>query len=347
MCEKFSGRGEQVSQAERKTSKPRENSPCQSLRKVVASGLRVEVRLAKMEKQFAQEQGLPRCTTSNTTRIDPVGGGGLTGRSGSARIGRIALLAGLPHWVQASRTPDCAASGKGKELEEKRKPPLEIGPLKAWFASELGDPGGEEGPRFPIKPGHWTATVQSMKANYKDFVGQFSAEMVDDTRQPVALAHTHFGLRVTRSVTLARESIATSVESLFVPLQYRRTPLDARLVDRDSGTEVFEFRPKLEFIPAYQYNIVVLAKEPAQYAFLKTTNTIRAPWEEEFDESSQVHYQVTLAKAGIGDSAARESRSLGRAWPTCFGTKLIRRDFRRSINSTRCSIGCIGGAGSL
>ncbi len=185
-----------------------------------------------------------------------------------------------------------------KEAEKQRKPPLEIGLLRPRFGEESVDPAADEGPTLALKPGHWTAIYQPMQANFNDFIGSFAAELVDDNRQPVALAHTRFGLRVTRDVTLVKGKEREIEGELFLPQQTKATRLRAQLVDRGSGVEVFLYQPKLERIPAYQYNIVVLAKEPERYAFLKVTNTVRAPWEEEFAESSRVHYQVTLAKVG-------------------------------------------------
>lgn len=185
-----------------------------------------------------------------------------------------------------------------KKEQEKPKPPFEIGPVIPRFGDPTDDAGGDEGPRLVIKPGHWTATTQSMQANFKDFLGEFSAEGLDDSRQAVALPHTEFGLRITRSVTLPKgEEREVDVE-LFVPQQTTSTRVETKIMDRDTGGSVFEIAPKLVLQPAYQYQFLVLAAEPAKYAFLKVTNTVRAPWEEEFEESSQAHYLVTLAKAG-------------------------------------------------
>jgi hypothetical protein len=213
----------------------------------------------------------------------------------------LALLAVSSPVVAQEETPASdakqAEADEKDEEKEKPKPPFEIGQVIPRFGDPTEDAGGDEGPRLVIKPGHWTSTTQSMQANFKDFLGEFSAEGLDDSRQPVALPHTEFGLRITRSVTLPKgEGREVDVE-LFVPQQTTGTRLKTTVVDRDTGGSVFELAPKLELQPAYQYHFLVLATEPAKYAFLKVTNTVRAPWEEEFEESSQAHYLVTLAKA--------------------------------------------------
>ncbi|MDZ4657190.1 MAG: hypothetical protein SH868_06375 [Bythopirellula sp.] len=201
--------------------------------------------------------------------------------------------------ADASTDKQSAAEKTEQQKEaEQRKPPLEIGPLRPRFGEESVDAVADEGPTLALKPGHWTATYQPMQANFNDFIGRFAAELVDDNRQAVALEHSRFGLRVSRDVTLVKGKEREIEGELFLPQRTEATRLRAQLVDRDSGADVFLYQPKLERIPAYQYNIVVLAKEPERYAFLKVTNTVRAPWEKEFAESSRVHYQVTLAKVG-------------------------------------------------
>lgn len=196
----------------------------------------------------------------------------------------------------ASSAPD-KPDAKDKE-QEKPKPPFEIGPVIPRFGDPTEDVGRDEGPHLVLKPGHWTSVTQSMQANFKDFLGELSAEQLDDSKQQVALPHTDFGLRISRSVTLPQGEQREIDVELYVPQQTTGTRLATKVVDRDSGGSVFELTPKLTFQPAYQYHFLVLATEPAKYAFLKVTNTVRAPWEEEFEESSQAHYLVTLAKAG-------------------------------------------------
>jgi hypothetical protein len=219
---------------------------------------------------------------------------------------RRVLAFGLAWVLLAASTPVVAqedaanSTDKQAEAQEKKKPkpPLEIGRVIARFGDPTNESHGDEGPQLVLKPGHWTSATQSMQSNFKDLLGEFSADVLDDSRQPVALPHTEFGLQVSRSVTLPKGEEREIDVELFVPQQTTGTRLAAKLIDRGSGGTVFEFAPKLASQPAYQYHLLVLATEPAKYAFLKVTNTVRAPWEEEFEESSQAHYLVTLAKAG-------------------------------------------------
>lgn len=192
---------------------------------------------------------------------------------------------------------EAAAEESGTQQEEARKrPPLEIGPLQPLLGQDV-DELAEEGPVLAVKPGHWSLIVGQMKANYQDFVGQIDAQVVSQDHRPVALEHTRFGLETTRPVVLAKGKPKRVESDLFAPPQANARFLDWRLISKDTGGEVYSTSPKLIHMPAYEYLLVVLAKEPDQYAFLKATNTVRAPYEEEFAESSQPHYRVALVKS--------------------------------------------------
>ncbi|NOY30549.1 MAG: hypothetical protein GXP28_10355 [Planctomycetes bacterium] len=189
-----------------------------------------------------------------------------------------------------------------KALDKKeKKPPLEIGPL----LSQLGqtEPLGQEdssedlerGPRLLVKPGHWTPTVQRMKANYEDFVGRTTVGLYDEPNQPSVLRHTRYTYEATRPVVLAKGRAKRVTGEIFVPEHTTGKRIQATLINRESGSRIGSRSLSLLKMPSYQYFIVVLAKESSQYSFLKVTDTVRAPWEEEFEEVSSPYYRVVLA----------------------------------------------------
>ena len=186
--------------------------------------------------------------------------------------------------------------------QKKKKPPLEIGPLLPLLGQNLSeefsaDESADLQPGILVKPGHWTPTVQRMQSNYDDFVGRASTMLVDARKQPTALRHTHFTFRSTRPVVLAKGREKMVEGQLFVPEDGGGAYVRSRLINRDTLTEVPQVDPRLVKMPSYQYYLVVLAKEASRYGFLKVTDSVRAEWEEEFDESSQSHYRVVLANA--------------------------------------------------
>ncbi len=182
--------------------------------------------------------------------------------------------------------------------EKKKKKDLDIGPLLPLFGHDLSeDESADLNPGILVKPGHWTPTVQKMQANYDDFVGHASTALVDDHKQLAALRHTRFTYQSTRPVVLAKGREKMVEGQLYVPEDAASSHIRSRLVNRDSGAEVLQVDPRLVKMPSYQYLLVVLAKEVSRYGFLKVTDTVRAEWEEEDDESSQFHYRVVLVDA--------------------------------------------------
>ena len=201
------------------------------------------------------------------------------------------------------QTKEQAERASRKLAEERKKEePLEIGPLLPQLGqAHLENDAEAQLPKILVKPGHWTPTVQQMRANLGDFVGTASTTLVDEQQQPVPVEGTQFIFQSMRSVVLAKGREKVIEGKLFVPEQDAATHVRSRLTSRDSGGVVHLADPQLARMPSYQYFIVVLAKEASRYAFLKVTDSIRAEWEEEFEEPSQAHYRVVLAdpKEGI------------------------------------------------
>ncbi|NOZ38960.1 MAG: hypothetical protein GXP24_01880 [Planctomycetes bacterium] len=211
----------------------------------------------------------------------------------------------------SKQTPQTQAEKEEAEKEKKnlaakkKRDDREIKPLLPLLgqepspennASEL--PTGNAGHKLLVKPGHWTTTVQEMKSNYEDFVGDSSAMLLDSKRQPVTLDHTNFTFQSKRPVALAKGRKKRVEGELYIPEQSTGVQLRATLRNRHSGgLEKNVPQPMLQKMPSYQYFIVVLSKEISQYGFLKVTDAVRMPWEEEFDAVSQPHYRVVLADA--------------------------------------------------
>ena len=200
-----------------------------------------------------------------------------------------------------------------KKVAKKKKDDREIKPLLPLLGQEpppqtddlpeaIGPTDGPTAnvrPRLLVKPGHWTTTVQEMKSNYEDFVGVSSTTLVDIKQQARALEHTNFTFRSSRPVALAKGRTKRVEGHLYIPEQNKVARVQASLVNRNTGRREPKVpQPLLTKMPSYQYFVVVLSKEISRYAFLKVTDAVRMPWEEESDATSQPHYRVVLADAG-------------------------------------------------
>lgn len=203
--------------------------------------------------------------------------------------------------ADADKNAEAAETKKKEEL-----PPVVFTPTRTLLSpvpQEVKDAKTfSKVPQTPlvVKPGHWTATVQNMKANYEDFVGQITSTIVDENNNPVRLAPTNFSLESTRPVALAKGLPKRIQSEVFVPLESKNKSLQTILRNTETGSWVEPQSLQIQSMPSYQYNFVVYAKEASRYGYLKVTDSITAPWEEEFDESPEAYYRVTLLEPGSG-----------------------------------------------
>ncbi|MCA9233889.1 MAG: hypothetical protein KDA44_00360 [Planctomycetales bacterium] len=193
----------------------------------------------------------------------------------------------------ASKDED--AKEKDDEDEEKKKiPDFEITPLTPLLSESIVETEGGQSLAL-AKPGHWTATSQRMKANADDLEARTILEVLDSKGEPQPLPHTPYDLVSSRPAVLAKGQEKRIEAGLLIPDQSGRFQVEARL-ERASGSAVREAPPPASWraMPSYQYFLVVLAAEPAQYTFLKVTNSVRAPWESSSGRYA-LHYRVVLA----------------------------------------------------
>lgn len=188
--------------------------------------------------------------------------------------------------------------------EKKKKPPLEVGPLLPMIGEDLltideaefaEDTEEKSLPAVLAKPGHWTATVQQMVANYEDYVGQSTNQVLDENGNPVPLQYSRFRFECSRPVVLAKGRPKRIESELYVPETTEAERVRSAFWNRKAGRQEYRADPKLQLMPSYQYYIVVLAAEQSRYGFLKVTDTVRAEWEEELEQNTLSHYRVVLA----------------------------------------------------
>ncbi len=185
-----------------------------------------------------------------------------------------------------------------KKLEEEKKiKPFVIDRLTPLLSERLI--ATDEGVSLRLaKPGHWTSTVQQMKANLDNFEGRITSAVLDTKGRPIALPHTPYQMTSSRPAVLAKGRTKRVENELLVPTDVKRLQVRSQLINRISGRE--EVPPSEELwtlMPSHQYFMMVLAREPARYAFLKVTDSIRGPYEDS-NGAAPPHYRVVLADGG-------------------------------------------------
>jgi hypothetical protein len=175
-----------------------------------------------------------------------------------------------------------------RNKEEKQKPDFDIQRV-------LPQPGDRDNLLLAVKPGHWVAATQEMKTNHFDFSGELEAAVVDKEGRPINLAGTPFRLTTTRPASLPKGQTKFMELVVFVPHASTTTRISSVLRGKGGGGEI----PSAEFfsaMPPYQYFLVVLAREPDRYGYVKVLDVVQSPWDDATDFQPVLYYRVVMPK---------------------------------------------------
>jgi hypothetical protein len=179
-----------------------------------------------------------------------------------------------------------------KAEEEKEQPPFNIGKVTPILSESIISTDEDEPIRL-AKPNHWTVTVQSMRANKGDFTGRTVVTALDQRQNPAKLSDTNYAMFATRPALLAKGRPKRVLNFVLPPPAQARLSVRSELVTQGGTPATEEDTALWTMMPSHQYFLVVLAREPARYAFLKLADSIKAPYEDE-DGVAQPHYRVVL-----------------------------------------------------
>jgi hypothetical protein len=156
-------------------------------------------------------------------------------------------------------------------------------------------PAEPEAPISYAKPGHWATATQTLRANFRDFVGD-SHTVITSKRVPYPVNFTPFVLRGSRPVLLTKLKPKSTENIIFIPQTDQSISLRVQLEERGLGVPLPAFDTgQITTMPSYQYHLVILAKESSRYTYLKTLDTVSVPFggESDYDEIERtLHYRV-------------------------------------------------------
>src|SRR5262249_9196629 len=186
------------------------------------------------------------------------------------------MMPGCGGCTKTSKEIEEARAKKEKELlnekdllKQKEKPKLDFEPVKLRVMPQKTDE--TEAHRLLVKPGHWTAAVEEMKANNFDFVGQLYADTRPKADEPATVIdRTPYRLAITRPAPLAKGQPKFFEMLCYVPGASQRGWLVPELRSRGGGMVTTPGPEPLTLQKAHQYNMVVLAAEPDRYRHLDT-----------------------------------------------------------------------------
>jgi hypothetical protein len=195
-------------------------------------------------------------------------------------------------FAESEQAADATAKKKKEDAEKTKKPP--VPPIKIEAPVVL--PSEPKVPLPPVKPGHWATASQEITANLQDFVGDSRLSVLDGQNRPYPVASTPFYVRSSRPVLLAKGRPKSTQTTFFIPQAGQTVRMALDLEDRTLGTGPAQAQTPLVPMPPYQYNFVVLAKSPSRYSYIKTIDSVKSPFNGEFDEDNTeeaLHYLVT------------------------------------------------------
>ncbi len=222
---------------------------------------------------------------------------GLAGAVAALLLAGVLTVGPVHDYLFGEATPAADDEAKKKEEEKKEKlPDFSLSPPVVW-------PGDPASLAQAVKPGHWTTTSQQMRANYRDFVGESLVTLVDKENDPYPLARTPFAMQSTRSVALSKGTPKNIETTVLVPKVTGQVRLATDLEEHALGGMIRQPPANLTRMPSYQYYFVVLAKEPSQYSYVKTLDSVLVPFdgESEMDDTEDaLHYRVKQLAADGG-----------------------------------------------
>lgn len=189
-----------------------------------------------------------------------------------------------------------------KELEEElakgkdKKEPFEISELMV-----KPDPPETEIKIGAAKPGHWIAGSLRMVSNRENFQGNIQSQsMAPDGVTPIPTENTPYNMLLARPVSLPKEEKKDIELMYYVPRRPGKTKgnvaLYHQLSSRGTGRVIFESTQGARIMPDYQYYMVVLSSNPAQFGFMNALDCVEPPYDGLSQMSSTIYYRLSIPK---------------------------------------------------
>lgn len=224
----------------------------------------------------------------------PLGQGrGAAGRAGKWFCLLLLLIVTVPG-CSGCRNEQQQAEQESEEDKEKPKEDFEIERL-------FVQPSDSVLSRNAVKPGHYIATRQQMKANNFDFRAVLETTSVSSRGQPLPVDDTPYTMNMSRTAILPKGQVKTFESLYFIP---RRTGGDQQAVWLQSrltrGGREF-VNPSMQpttRMPEFQYYFLALASDPDSYGYLQNLDTVELPKIDFLDEDKIQYYRVVLPRLG-------------------------------------------------
>ncbi|MEE3220676.1 MAG: hypothetical protein VX257_10450 [Planctomycetota bacterium] len=217
----------------------------------------------------------------------------------------VAAVSGCSCNQQAD--PGSQAEAARKKLEkEKRRPDFEFRPVKTLPYDDR--------PIQRIKPGHWVTVSKGMRANNHDFQGEVHWTPVRANGSRIPLDRTGYRMTMSRPLYLSKQQKSyKDVEmNLFAPVpDAGKSKFKFDLTDRGGGSQS-NLDEQFEHLQDHEYFMVVLARDPQRYTFLKVLDSIKPPSDDTIEET--IYYHIVLPKINPKTKQRVPLSSSGLTW---------------------------------
>ncbi len=178
-----------------------------------------------------------------------------------------------------------AADEKAKEEEElarlkkkEKKPDYELAKLTSY-------PKDPDQVQNFVKPGHWVTMTEQLRANNFDMSAEFELSATDRDGKPYLVEETDFHLRLERPIGLPKGQLRTLELTTYVPRatraegaqEVRLVWFDGRRLEARKSKLLGDSRESTTAMDSHEHFLVVLAREPNNYRFLKLLDSIAPP----------------------------------------------------------------------
>ena len=207
------------------------------------------------------------------------------------------LLPGCGGCRSSSQSANQTDADKDKDKNatdgDKAKPDFEMMSLKSL-------PTEDEQTFNYAKPGHWTTSIQPMRANNFDFQAEWKTTAVDREGQGLVIENTPFYLTASRPAALPKGQLKHLETICFFPRVWsgrqRQVFVESDLRARSGGRQLASEQQGMTPMPDFQYHMVVLSAQPDRYGFLKRLDSVAPPFASLLEVQPMTFYRVSLPR---------------------------------------------------
>lgn len=184
----------------------------------------------------------------------------------------------------------CRRSEDPDAPEEQPEPDITVGILRTM-------PTHAESPLSYVKPAHWAAAYQDLKATRQDLRGVLSTESLSADRAPIPVGNTNYSYLFSRPAALAKGQQKRFDLQLFMPpfseTSQRGMYLQSSFTSRQ-GAQFQGMQTRVNPMPASQYYFVLLSSRPAEFSYIGDDDWQRMQADDLSDADQNLHYRVVV-----------------------------------------------------